>query len=82
MNGSAPTARGPAESGSSFGTSAGECLKRGWKVLPRVFLVTLLYGIIVGLGYVLLIVPGVIFSLMFAVSVPAAVVEGLDDKAA
>jgi hypothetical protein len=58
-------------------SSAGECLRRGLKVLPKVLLVTLLYSIVVGFGYVLLVVPGIIFSLMFAVSVPVAVVEGL-----
>jgi hypothetical protein len=56
--------------------SAGECLARGLKVLPKVFLVTLLYGVVTLVGYLLLIVPGVIFSLMFAVCVPVAVVEG------
>lgn len=57
--------------------SAGECLARGLKALPKVFLVTLLYAVVTLLGYVMLIVPGVIFSLMFAVCVPASVVEGL-----
>jgi hypothetical protein len=57
--------------------SAGECLARGLKVLPKVLLLTLLYSIIVVVGYVMLIVPGVIFSLMFAVCVPAAIIEGL-----
>lgn len=58
-------------------SSAGECLSRGLKALPKVFLVSLLYGVVTTAGYVALIVPGVIFSLMFAVCVPAAVVEGL-----
>ena len=57
-------------------SSAGECLARGLKVLPKVFLVSLLYTTITVLGYVLLVVPGIIFSLMFAVCVPAAVLEG------
>ncbi|MBV9923938.1 MAG: hypothetical protein JOZ96_02785 [Acidobacteria bacterium] len=58
-------------------SSAGECLSRGLKALPNVFLVSLLYGVVTTAGYVALIVPGVILSLMFAVCVPAAVVEGL-----
>lgn len=58
-------------------SAAGACLSRGFKMLPKVLLVTLLYSLVTGLGFVLLIVPGVIFSLMFAVCVPAAVVEGL-----
>jgi hypothetical protein len=58
-------------------SSAGECLSRGLKALPNVFLVSLLYAVVTLAGYVALIVPGVILSLMFAVCVPAAVVEGL-----
>jgi hypothetical protein len=56
--------------------SAGECLARGLKVLHKVFLVTLVYGVVTGIGFVLLVVPGVILSLIFAVCVPAAVIEG------
>lgn len=55
--------------------SAGESLRRGLRVLPKVFLVTLLYTVITTIGYLLLIVPGVIFSLMYAVAVPVAVLE-------
>ena len=58
------------------GASAGECLARGLKALPRVFLVSVISAAVTIVGYVLLIVPGVILSLMFAVCVPAAVVEG------
>jgi len=59
------------------GSSAGECLARGLKSLPKVFAVSLLQSIVTWVGFILLIVPGVIFSLMSAVCVPAAVVEGL-----
>ncbi|MDT5270232.1 MAG: hypothetical protein QOH49_2418 [Acidobacteriota bacterium] len=62
--------------------AAGESLSRGLKALPKVLLVTLLYSAVVVAGYVMLIVPGVIFSLMFAVCIPAAVVEGLGPIAA
>ena len=48
-------------------SSARACLARGLKMLPKVFIVTLLYGVIVGVGYILFIVPGVIASLMLAV---------------
>jgi uncharacterized membrane protein len=41
-----------------------------------------LYTLIISLGSVFLLVPGVILSLMFAVCVPAAVVEGLGPFAA
>lgn len=56
--------------------SAAECLRRGLGVLPKVFLVTLLYSAVTVVGYILLIVPGIIFSLMYAVCVPVAVAEG------
>jgi hypothetical protein len=59
------------------GSSAGECLARGLKSLPKVFVVSLLQSVMTWVGFILLIVPGVILSLMFAVCVPAAVVEGL-----
>ena len=55
--------------------SAGECLRRGLRVLPKVFVVTLLYTVVTTAGYLLLIIPGVIFSLMYAVAVPVAVAE-------
>lgn len=56
-------------------TSAGSCLRRGLKSLPKVFLVTLIYTVVTMLGYAMFIVPGVIFSIIFAVAVPAAVAE-------
>lgn len=58
-------------------SSAGACLRRGLRVLPKVLVVTILQSLITGAGFLLLIVPGVILSLMFAVCVPAAVVERL-----
>lgn len=61
---------------------AGESLRRGLLTLPKVLVVTLLYAIITGVGYVLLVVPGVIFSLMYSVAVPAAVAERLGPVAA
>ncbi|HEX8719392.1 MAG TPA: YciC family protein [Pyrinomonadaceae bacterium] len=56
--------------------SAGECLRRGLRVLPKVLLVTFLYALITGVGFLLLIAPGIIFTLMYAVAVPVAVLEG------
>jgi len=55
---------------------AGESLRRGLWALPKVFLVTLLYTVVTWLGFLLLIIPGVILSLMYAVAVPVAVAEG------
>ncbi len=62
--------------------SAGACLSRGLSAWPKVFLLTLLYTLIITAGYALLIVPGIIMSMMFAVCVPVAVVEGLGPVAA
>jgi hypothetical protein len=55
--------------------SARESLLRGLKVLPRVALINLLYALVVGIGYLLLIVPGVIWSLKYALVIPIAVAE-------
>lgn len=55
--------------------TAGESLRRGLRVLPKVFVVSLLYFIVTLLGYLLFIIPGVIFSLKYAVAVPVAVAE-------
>jgi uncharacterized membrane protein len=56
--------------------SAGACLSRGLKVFPKVFPLSLLSTVLVIVGSVLLVVPGIILSLMFAVAVPVAVIEG------
>ena len=57
-------------------TSAGACLRRGLKSLPKVFLIKLMYTVATLLGYALLVIPGVIFSVAYALAVPAAVAEG------
>ena len=57
--------------------SVGESLRRGLRALPKLFLIDVMYVFVVGVGYILLIVPGVIFSLMFALVIPVAVAEGL-----
>lgn len=57
-------------------SSAGECLSRGLQVWPRVFILMVLYTLIITVGFVFLLVPGVILSLMFTVCIPAAVIEG------
>lgn len=56
-------------------TSAAACLRRGLKVLPKVFLIQVMYTAAICLGYVLFIVPGVILSLAYAVVVPVAIAE-------
>lgn len=53
----------------------GDALRWGLKMLPKVFVVNLLYTLTTFLGFLLLIVPGIIFSLMFALVVPVAAIE-------
>jgi hypothetical protein len=47
----------------------------GLKRFGSVLLVALLVGLTVGIGFLLLIIPGIVFLAFFAVSVPALVVE-------
>jgi hypothetical protein len=52
-----------------------ESYRFGFKRLGSVFLVSLLVGLAVAGGFILLIIPGVIFLVMFSVSVPVLIVE-------
>lgn len=54
---------------------AGDCIRWGLKKLPKLFVVSLIYTIITVVGYIFLIVPGIIFSLMFSMAVPVAAAE-------
>jgi hypothetical protein len=47
----------------------------GFHHIGSVILVGLLYGLTVGLGFILLIIPGIIFLVFFSVSIPALVIE-------
>ncbi len=47
----------------------------GFRRLGSVLLVSILVGIVVAVGFILLIIPGVIFLTMLAVAIPALVVE-------
>jgi hypothetical protein len=62
--------------------SAGESYKRAAPRLAGLIGSQILAGIIVFLGFLLLIVPGVIFSLWFYVLVPVVVLEGVSGTAA
>jgi hypothetical protein len=53
----------------------GECLSRGLSLILPVIGVAILTGLIVGIGAILLIVPGLIAAVMLWVAIPAAVVE-------
>jgi hypothetical protein len=53
-------------------------LRRWWPL----FLCTLLMNVLTGVGFVLLVIPGIILSLMFAVAVPVVVIENRGPVAA
>jgi hypothetical protein len=56
--------------------------KWGLRRFGSVLLVAILVGLAVGLGFILLIIPGLILLVLFAVSIPAVVVEQLRGTAA
>lgn len=56
--------------------SVGDVLGSVWPRLIPLILLQIVVGILVGIGLIFLIVPGVILALMWIVSVPSMVVEG------
>lgn len=48
----------------------------GFKKFGAVLLTSIVVGLVVGFGFVLLIIPGVIFLTMLAVAIPVVVIEG------
>ena len=57
--------------------SFGDCLGRGLAMLPRVVIAAILASLGITIGFMLLVVPGIILLLMWWVFVPAIVVEGV-----
>jgi len=55
--------------------SFGECVAAGMRVILPLIGLSILFAIGVGIGFILLIVPGIILLLMWAVAVPALVIE-------
>jgi len=55
--------------------TVGECLSQGLKRLGAALGVAILSGIGIALGMIVLIVPGLILAAMWAVAIPAAVIE-------
>lgn len=53
----------------------GECISKGLATLPKVIVAAIIFGIMVGVGYALLIIPGIILTLMYWVYAPVLVVE-------
>ncbi len=56
-------------------TTAGEAFSKGMKRFLPVLGASILIGIMAGIGYMLLVVPGLIITCIFIVSVPACAVE-------
>jgi hypothetical protein len=56
---------------------AGESIGRGFGRLGPVLLTSLVTGVIVALGILLLVIPGIILSVIMCVAIPACVVERL-----
>lgn len=57
-------------------TSIGAAMKRGLSCLPAMFVATILFGICVAVGMVLLIIPGLILMLSLFMYQPAIVIDG------
>ncbi|MFN3202956.1 MAG: hypothetical protein ACE366_31475 [Bradymonadia bacterium] len=55
--------------------SVGRVVSKGLTRLPSIFLVALLTGVLVALGTLALVIPGIIAAMMFFVAVPIATVE-------
>lgn len=55
--------------------SLADSYRWGFKMWGRVILCNFLFGIVVALGLAALIIPGIIFSLMFALVIPVVVLE-------
>lgn len=53
----------------------GDCLSTGFRFALPVIGISVLYGLAIALGFVLLIVPGVILAIRYIVAVPAEVME-------
>lgn len=62
----------------SLAESYGWVVRRWWSL----FLCRLLINMLTGVGFVLLVIPGIILSLMFAVAIPAFVIENRGPVAA
>lgn len=65
-----------AEADGRVDQSIGELLGSVWPRLIPLILLQLVVGILIALGLILLIIPGVILALMWIAAVPAFVVEG------
>ena len=60
--------------------TAGEALQKVWSRIGTIFATSFIYGLIVFVGFVLLIVPGFYFACKYFAMMPAVVIEGLDSS--
>jgi hypothetical protein len=60
----------------------GECFSRAIAVLPIIAIGAVCYGLLVGLGMLLLVIPGIIIAVVYWLYVPAIVVEKMSLGAA
>ncbi|GAC1396680.1 MAG: hypothetical protein NVSMB56_11600 [Pyrinomonadaceae bacterium] len=61
--------------GTGMNPTVAECYRYGAKRFGIVLGCNILTGLIAGLGFMLLIIPGIIFMLMFSLVIPIAVIE-------
>lgn len=54
----------------------GDILKGGWQIAGKVFFTSLLVGLLVFVGIILLVIPGLIFAIWFSLAIPAFIFEG------
>lgn len=59
-----------------------EAFKIAWQMLPSLFFINLLYGLAVLAGFLLLVIPAIIFGIWFSLSTYIFVVEGIRGKEA
>lgn len=79
--GSGALARSVAETYLGHDMSVGQVYRHVLPKLLTLILVAILVGLCVGVGFLLLVVPGVIFSLWFALTTPAIIMEDLNATA-
>jgi hypothetical protein len=60
--------------------TAQEALKFAWHYVGTLLLLQIVVGLIVGVGFVLCIVPGIIWTLSYSLVVPVAVLENSSDR--
>jgi hypothetical protein len=60
--------------------TAGEALGRVWSRIGTVFATSIIYGLIVFVGFVLFIIPGLYFACKYFAMMPAVVIEGYNSS--